>query len=151
LAFLSLSKTCFLLSKLLDLFPHNMTYIHNPGTTNQPPIPPLFFFMSLRSLKAEDKLLVENATLRSEVDDLTKLTQKMEKRLSELERNSVLQERDCANARHVALLFEEFVTCVTKENAAILKSHSNIKQEMETCEKMIAYLAEKMVNMVSDR
>ncbi|GMI58654.1 hypothetical protein ScalyP_jg7777 [Parmales sp. scaly parma] len=95
-------------------------------------------------------LSITNNILQTQVEQLSKLTIKMDERIDELERNSVAAQKDCANARHVAVLFEEFVTSVTKENGAILQSHSSIKQQMETSEKMISLLAEKLVGLVSN-
>lgn len=49
----------------------------------------------------------------------------------------------------MAALFEEYVQTATSEGAAMLQSHSTLKSQMISSERLIALLAEKVVTMVS--
>ncbi|GMH82571.1 hypothetical protein TrST_g12503 [Triparma strigata] len=79
--------------------------------------------------------------LRKEMDALRH-------RVVELEQGEEEHNRNYASARHMAALFEEYVSTATEEATAMLKSHETLKQQVESSEKLISILAEKIVTMV---
>ncbi|GMI00044.1 hypothetical protein TrLO_g11750 [Triparma laevis f. longispina] len=79
--------------------------------------------------------------LRKEMDSLRH-------RVVELEQGEEEHSRNYASARHMAALFEEYVNTATEEATAMLKSHETLKQQVESSEKLISLLAEKVITMV---
>jgi len=85
---------------------------------------------------------------QGEMNLLRKEVASLRNRVVELEQQHEEMERDQRTARHMAALFEEYVLGWSREGNAMVKSHEVMKKQVESGEKMIVALAEKLIKVI---
>ena len=102
----------------------------------------------LTILTASKSRVYNGSEQAQDIRQLRKEMDALRHRVVELEQGEEEHNRNYASARHMAALFEEYVSTATEEATAMLKSHETLKQQVESSEKLISILAEKIVTMV---
>lgn len=104
-------------------------------------------------LQAEERekrhALAGDAVSYGELSALRKEVSALKNRVIEMEQQQESNERDHLTARHMAALFEDYVIQSAAESKAMLKSHETLKMQVESSEKLVASLAEKLVSLFS--
>ena len=90
----------------------------------------------LTILTASKSRVYNGSEQAQDIRQLRKEMDALRHRVVELEQGEEEHNRNYASARHMAALFEEYVSTATEEATAMLKSHETLKQQVESSEKV---------------